>query len=127
VTQPRSRSRQQKRHAAGGDAAALAPVATRDRRAPVPAPIRYTGAAEAKLPALGVVDRHARLSFGTLDRPVRQDGTVIQILRYPVFGSYGPDPNDPAWFSHRIGGRVAVCNALAPYAAARSFARGGRR
>jgi hypothetical protein len=44
---------------------------------------------------------------------------VIQILRYPEFGPYGRDPNDPGRFSEAVNARTAICGVLAPYAAAR--------
>jgi hypothetical protein len=126
VIQPRTGRSKRRRGGAGDEAFGLVPIVAGEGRAPLPAAKRDTGAAEARLPDLGAVDRHALLATATLDRLIRQDDSIIQILRYPIFGAYGADPNDPPWFSDRINARLAVCSALAPYAAARCFARRGR-
>lgn len=92
----------------------------------VPAP-EYTYApaepVKGRVPVQSVVDRSDLLEPTTVDIEVTtEDGTVIQILRYPQFGPYGGDPNDAAWFSDLVNSRRAICGALAPYAAARCLA-----
>jgi hypothetical protein len=74
-----------------------------------------------QLPVQAVVNRLSPLEPMLVDIEILSDGKVIQILRYPEFGPYGPDPNDPGWFSTPVNPR-AVCAVLAPYAAARCLA-----
>jgi hypothetical protein len=72
------------------------------------------------LPIQTVVDRSVQLSYATVDQEVRnRDGQLIQILRNPVDGPFGAEPGDPAWFPRHINPRVAVCQILSSYAAAR--------
>jgi hypothetical protein len=96
---------------------------TDTRRRPQP---EYTYAAPEPavehLPVQAVVDRSDLLQPMMVDIEVIANGTVIQILRYPEFGPYGRDVNDPAWFSDRVSPRTAICGVLAPYAAARCLA-----
>jgi hypothetical protein len=73
------------------------------------------------LPIQGVVDRRTPLSLAPMiDKEVRnKDGVVIQILRSPVAGPYGFDPNEPAWFPPQVNPRTAVCQVLSSYAVSR--------
>ena len=81
------------------------------------------------LPIQAVVDRRTPLSLGPLiDQEVRQPpktGKVIQILRSPVDGPYGFDPNEPAWFPPQVNPRTAVCQMLSSYAVSRCLRGGG--
>ena len=82
------------------------------------------------LPKQGVVDRRGLLSLEpTVDREVHvkinNQDTVIQILRGPVDGAYGFDPNDPVWFPPQVNPRTAICQMLSPYAASSCLQRGG--
>lgn len=78
------------------------------------------------LPVQTAVDRADRLEAETVDIEIRDpSGNILEILRFPVFGRYGSDPNDPARFSDSVDPRTAICAVLAPYAAARCLAHGG--
>jgi hypothetical protein len=80
------------------------------------------------LPIQAVVDRAVPLSYAPLiDQEVRNPKTneLIQILRGPVDGPYGPDPGDPAWFPPQVNGRIAVCQVLSSYAVSRCLRGGG--
>ena len=77
------------------------------------------------LPVQTAVNRTDRLEADTIDIEILEDGTVVEILRFPVFGRYGRDPNDATWFSDSVDPRTAICSALAPYAAVRCLAGGG--
>jgi hypothetical protein len=80
------------------------------------------------LPIQAVVDRRALLSLAPMiDKEVREPktGRVIEILRAPVDGPYGFDPNDPVWFPPQVNPRTAVCQVLSSYAASRCLQGGG--
>jgi hypothetical protein len=65
-----------------------------------------------KLPVQGVVDRAAILDIYQIPNPVTDPDT-------PQGLQFGTLPNDPDWFSERVNPRVAVCQILSSYAAAR--------
>jgi hypothetical protein len=80
------------------------------------------------LPIQAVVDRRAPLSLAPMiDQEVHEPktGKVIQILRAPVHGPYGFDPNDPVWFPPHVNPRTAVCQVLSSYAVSRCLRGGG--
>jgi hypothetical protein len=78
------------------------------------------------LPVQTAVNRTDRLEAETIDIEIRDpDGKVVQILRFPVFGRYGRDVNDPGHFSELVDPRTAICAVLAPYAVARCLAQRG--
>ena len=78
------------------------------------------------LPIQAVVDRRTPLSLAPmLDKEVRSGNKVIQILRTPVDGPYGFDPNEPAWFPPQVNPRTAVCQMLSSYAVSRCLRGGG--
>jgi hypothetical protein len=81
---------------------------------------------QSKLPVQGVVDRRIALDIYLVPLNVTDDkGKIITILENPVGGSYGALPNDPAWFPENINPRLAACQLLSEYAAARCLRAGG--
>jgi hypothetical protein len=77
------------------------------------------------LPVQSVVDRTTVLEPMLVDTAITHNGKVLEILRYPVFGPYGPLPSDPARFADDVNPRTALCGVLAPYARAECVAHGG--
>jgi hypothetical protein len=72
-----------------------------------------------RLPVQGIVDRRQALGPAMMDvKLITPSGKLVEVLRVPVGGNYGPSPADPARFSERVNPRTAVCGVLAPYAAA---------
>jgi hypothetical protein len=106
----------------GLDILARGPIESQFRRR------EYTYAArgdDRNLPVQTAVNRTDHLETETIDIEIREDGKVVEILRFPVFGRYGRDPNDAAWFSDSVDPRTAIYSVLAPYATIRCLARGG--
>ena len=56
------------------------------------------------LPIQAAVDREAMLQRFVVDTPVIDPttGKVLEILRNPINGSYGPEPNDPSCVAAKI-------------------------
>jgi hypothetical protein len=79
------------------------------------------------LPIQAVVDRSVPLQRFVVDTPVvdPQTGTLLAILKNPVGGVHGPDPNDPMGFSSAVNPRLAVCQILSGYAIPRCLLGGG--
>lgn len=75
---------------------------------------------QSKLPIQGAVDRSIALDIYLVSQPVTDDnGNIVEILEDPVGGPYGPLPGDPPWFPESVNPRMAVCQILSGYAAAR--------
>lgn len=71
-----------------------------------------------RLPVQGIVDRRQALGPAMVGiKVITPSGTLVETLRVPVGGNYGPSPADPAWFSERIDPRAAMGGGLAAYAA----------
>lgn len=87
---------------------------------------KVEAAIQSRLPIQGAVDRRIALDIYLVPLNVT-DGTgkVITILENPVGGPYGPLPSDPSWFPESINPRLAACQLLSGYAAARCLRAGG--
>jgi hypothetical protein len=82
--------------------------------------------AQENLPIQRAVDRTELFEPTTVDIEIRDpNGKVLEILRFPVRGRYGSDPNDVPWMPEQIDPSAALCGILAPYAALRCVAMGG--
>jgi hypothetical protein len=78
------------------------------------------------VPVQAAVDRTEFLAPTLVDLKVRlKNGTVILIIKKPIFGNFGSDPMDPCRWAPGVDPRTAICGALAPYAAARCMAGRG--
>jgi hypothetical protein len=73
------------------------------------------------LPVLGAVDRSETLDiFMTAPRLLTDPFGNQELARFPVGNAVaGALPGDPAWFPESVNPRVAVCQILSGYAAAR--------
>lgn len=77
-----------------------------------------------KLPIQATVDRATPPDIFLVATEVTDStGRVIETLKNPVGGPYGPLPADPGYFP-AVDPRLAVCHVLSGYARARC-ARGG--
>jgi hypothetical protein len=79
------------------------------------------------IPIQAVVNRSELLQIFMVDTPIVDPttGRVLQILKDPPWGAYGPVPGDPAWFSPMVDSRRAVCQVLSSYALGRCLRAGG--
>lgn len=74
-----------------------------------------------RLPVQVIIDRRQALGPAMVNIQLIQGKTLVETLRVPVGGNYGPSPADPARLSQRFNPRTAVGGVLAPYAAASSL------
>jgi hypothetical protein len=82
--------------------------------------------AEENLPVQAAVNRSEVLQAQTVDIVIRdRNGNIEETLRFPVFGRFGRDVNDPGRFTPVP--PTAICAMLSPFAAARCMAGGGLR